>query len=86
VTADHGDGLCAIEPQRLERGELVDLGGRDGAEIEARPKRHTRLGHALAGSDVEQLHALAAVELEGEIFGAHLGQRRCRHGLQCRRE
>src|SRR2546422_8383405 len=86
VTADHRDRLRAIEMQRLERGEPVDLRGRDGAEIEGRPKCHTHLGYTLGGPDVEELHALAAVEPEGEIFGAHLGERRCRHGLQCRRE
>src|SRR3989454_1091404 len=62
VTADHRDRLRAIEMQRLKRGEPVDLGGRDGAEIEGRPKCHTHLGYTLGGPDVEELHALAAVE------------------------
>src|SRR2546425_74523 len=78
VTADHRDRLRAIEMQRLERREPVDLRGRDGAEIEGRPKCHTHLGYTLGGPDVGELHALAAAGPEGEGFGAAFGEGRRR--------
>src|SRR2546428_13691248 len=71
VTADHRDRLRAIEMQRLERGEPVDLRGRDGAGIEGRPKCHTHPGYQLGWPGVAEFDALAEGPPGGEVLEAH---------------
>src|SRR5207253_9948536 len=80
VAADYGDGRRRIESQRLQRGELVHRGGRQGAIVERRAQRDAPAGYALGRADVEQLHALSLVEATRQVGGGDARDGRVRPG------
>src|SRR2546425_8326883 len=84
MSADHCDWLARVQLQRLEVPECVHLGGGEGAEVERRPEAYGALRHAVRGADIEQLHAVAAVEALGELLGRDLRNGRARHADECR--
>src|SRR5207245_4015967 len=84
MSADHRDWVARVQPEGLEVPQFVHLGGGEGAEVERRPEAYGALRHSLCGADIEQLHAVAALEALGELLGRDLRNGSARHADECR--